>query len=232
MDLVEAGDFDAAKDVYELGAFSKSAATITLTKGLPFDLAKGVELRGVTYTGTSTQRQSSGYDVVVITLEEYTATNSTLDIQVKYHTEGCFVGANPQPVWDGCKWRLVDSLIMYSTKALTLYLLLGSNRILLGLAPEGILSVPTVDDSAALEYIYDPPTTYNNYNIKYFTAPTEYIFEEGGSYPELYQKFVTYYGSDSFYDDWIQTAFAGGKTSFSNGNADFSSYSNEARAGK
>jgi len=85
--------------------------------------------------------------------------------------------------------------------------------------------------AVTLAYSHDPLTTANNYNIKLFTQPTEFLFHEGASFPALYQTFVDYYGSETFYDDWIQAALSGSATSFANGNADFSSYSDEARAG-
>jgi len=99
-ELSEAGDFTTAKNVYELGAFSKVVATLTLSEGLPVALDKGAQLHGMVDTATSSQRSSIG-DVIVTTYDAYPA--GTTDIKVKYHTENCYVGANPAPILTGCK---------------------------------------------------------------------------------------------------------------------------------
>jgi hypothetical protein len=51
------------------------------------------------------------------------------------------------------------------------------------------------------------------------------------SFPVL-KKFVDYYGSETYADDWLQAVFSGGSTDFKNGNADFSAYGNDSRVGK
>ena len=102
---------------------------------------------------------------------------------------------------------------------------------MIGLAAQGTLSVHSMEN-VTLSYSYDPLTTANKYNIHLFTLPTEYVFVQGGAFPPLYQMFVDYYGSDTFYDDWAHAALEGESITLANGVADFSSYSDEARAGK
>jgi hypothetical protein len=55
--------------------------------------------------------------------------------------------------------------------------------------------------------------------------------KHGPSYPD-FEKFVEFYGSATYADDWLQAAFSGGSTDFTNGNADFSGYGNDSRVGK
>lgn len=47
-----------------------------------------------------------------------------------------------------------------------------------------------------------------------------------------FQKFVDYYGSSTYADDWLQACFTMGSTSFKNGNANFAGYGNDGRVGK
>ena len=44
--------------------------------------------------------------------------------------------------------------------------------------------------------------------------------------------FATYYGEWDYGDKWIQAAFAGTATSFTNGDADFSQYGYDGKIGK
>ena len=102
---------------------------------------------------------------------------------------------------------------------------------MIGLAAQGTLTVPSMEN-VTLSYSYDPLTTANKYNIHLFTQPTEYVFVQGASFPPLYQMFADYYGSDTFYDDFARAALEGESITLANGEVDFSSYSDEARAGK
>lgn len=84
--------FETAEKIYQEGAFSKSVSSLTLAEPLSIDIPQGANL-----TGTST----SGSPVAVFAQGvNYTA--GATSIAVQYRDEGCYVGANPDPVVTGC----------------------------------------------------------------------------------------------------------------------------------
>ncbi len=48
----------------------------------------------------------------------------------------------------------------------------------------------------------------------------------------VFQKFVDFYGSPTYADDWLQACFTKGSTTFKNGNANFAGYGDDGRVGK
>merc|ERR1711935_1223249 len=90
--------YTVAKAIYEEGAFSKSVATVTLSAPLAADVTKGTAFEGVnaagdTVLGKAYEDNAAGATSVIIQYK-------TTDSQKNY--VGCQVGANPNPVTDGC----------------------------------------------------------------------------------------------------------------------------------
>jgi hypothetical protein len=84
--------------VYEEGAFSKSAAKVTLSTALTSPIPEGTDVSGLSEDGT---------EVMGKTYEAYAAGNSVIEIQyqtidIQSNYVGCQVGANPSPNTDGC----------------------------------------------------------------------------------------------------------------------------------
>lgn len=75
------------------------------------------------------------------------------------------------------------------------------------------------------EIFYQGTTNTNERTLQGFStgAPSKMEGERNAKY------FADYYGSYDFADDWVQSALSGGETSFDNGNADFSDYSEIGR---
>jgi hypothetical protein len=99
------------------------------------------------------------------------------------------------------------------------------------LAPNGTLTVD--GGNVTIAYVYDPLSTGNVYDIKGFTASSEYKFAEDANFTVDFQKFVDFYGSETYADDIIMAALTGTSTSFPTGkDMDLSIVDDLARIGK
>jgi hypothetical protein len=98
LSLATDSSYLAAKAIYERGAFSKSVATVTLDTALTGPLNKDTKVLGTSVDGTEINGSllediPSGSTMIKIQYD-------TTTLQSKY--VGCQVGANPEPVLDGC----------------------------------------------------------------------------------------------------------------------------------
>jgi len=103
LDLQTDEGFASAKALYENGAFSKTVSDLTVSGGLAVDIPKGTKLTGFsasTADEDASLQQASPVDVYAV---EEAAAGST-SLRVQYVNEGCYVGANPDPVTIGCKF--------------------------------------------------------------------------------------------------------------------------------
>jgi len=95
--------FAAAQKLYIEGSFSKTVSNLTVSAGLPIDLPQKTTLVGVGTVAsndtTAVSKQDSG-SVEVFAYQNYTTGDT--EIRVQYINEGCYVGANPDPVIAGC----------------------------------------------------------------------------------------------------------------------------------
>jgi hypothetical protein len=85
-----------------------------------------------------------------------------------------------------------------------------------------------------LDIAYDSIENINGRNIQGFSTNTDKhrINGEGAFYPD-FNMFQEYYGTTSYADDWIVAALSKGATEgFSNGSANFKSYSDQGRVRK
>jgi hypothetical protein len=87
-----------AMKVYQEGAFSKSYAVLNLAAPLTAQIQSGVEVKGKT---------TAGNEVIGNLLEDADIGDSVLHVQyattnVQASYVGCQVGANPEPVTEGC----------------------------------------------------------------------------------------------------------------------------------
>ena len=94
VDLANQDAFEDAKSVYELGAFSKSIATLRLTQSIGVSLEAGANMVG---------RSESGAAINAIAAKNIQASDTVIEAQ--YLLEGCNVGglAESSPVIDGCE---------------------------------------------------------------------------------------------------------------------------------
>ena len=107
----------------------------------------------------------------------------------------------------------------------------------IGFASEGSVEIEGV---GILEYFYDPTKdNRNNRTLQGFSTQAKELMWDcqfGASHSNCpyptYSKFYQYYGVFDYGDQWIQAAFEKKTTQFSNGNADFSAYTEAGRAGK
>lgn len=97
VDLATQDAFEAAKNVYELGAFSKSIATIALTQSIGASMKAGAKVTG---------RSQNEAAVAAVTAKNIQASDTIIEVQ--YVSGGCHVGglAFSSPVVDGCEWVL------------------------------------------------------------------------------------------------------------------------------
>jgi hypothetical protein len=122
-------------------------------------------------------------------------------IEVQYEGDSCHVGGLAQPVTDKC---------------------LRSN---------GTLFLDD-DSNVAIKYSYSPTDdTFNGRTIQGFATSGDSMRRDDVSpfFPD-FQKFVNYYGTEAYADEWIKAAFEGSKTNFKYGVADFTEYDFSARA--
>jgi hypothetical protein len=123
-------------------------------------------------------------------------------IEVQYEEAGCYVGGLPQPDTTEC------------------------------LRPNGTIFFDD-DNTNGIKYSYSPADdTFNGRTIQGFATSGDRMRRNANSpfFPD-FQKFVNFYGTESYADVWIKAAFDGTKTtSFKYGIADFSEYEYVARA--
>jgi hypothetical protein len=99
------------------------------------------------------------------------------------------------------------------------------------LAPTGNLTVD--GGNVTFSYSYDPNTTGNVYDIQGFTLSSEFRWVEGGNLTTDFQKFVDFYGAETYADDIIMAALTGTSTDFPTGkNMDMSAVDETGRIGK
>jgi hypothetical protein len=183
-DLLEDGDFENAKALYEEGSHSKSVSTLTVSDGLPVAITQGANITGTNDAGESVRlfAQASNY------------TAGATEINVQYKDEGCYVGASTEPNTTGCTYMFSRKIAIYAIYCL---LVISNFRIpllphiIIGLAASGTL---TLDDNSSFAYTYEPKSTFNVYSIQLFTNGTEYKFDEQGNFTTDFQKFVDFYG--------------------------------------
>jgi hypothetical protein len=93
--------FEMARRVYNEGAYSRPYAQLTLSQPLKDDIKQGTRIRSWTQdakplTGVVLRNVYEGEDKIGI---EYNISG----INSGNTHEGCYVGANPKPVFTGCK---------------------------------------------------------------------------------------------------------------------------------
>ena len=98
VDMATQDAFEDAKSVYELGAFSKSIASLELTQSIGMSLQAGASIAG---------RSESDAAISAIAAKNIQASDTV--IQAQYLLEGCNVGglAESSPVIDGCECKLM-----------------------------------------------------------------------------------------------------------------------------
>ena len=100
LDLQTEESFAQAQRMYEEGAFSKTVSTLTLSAALTVALPHGTKMVGSTSDTSdvvASGRSASPVEVFAYSDQEAGATT----IRVQYLNEGCYVGANPDPVTSG-----------------------------------------------------------------------------------------------------------------------------------
>jgi hypothetical protein len=101
--------FAEAQRMYQEGAFSKTVSDLTVA-GLPVEIPQGTKLVGS--SGNSTDTSVSTQQVTSVEVFAYAAEGypeGATSIRVQYVNEGCYVGANPDPVTEGCKSNQINS---------------------------------------------------------------------------------------------------------------------------
>eukprot|EP00525_Craspedostauros_australis_P000793 CAMPEP_0198115118 /NCGR_PEP_ID=MMETSP1442-20131203/6302_1 /TAXON_ID= /ORGANISM="Craspedostauros australis, Strain CCMP3328" /LENGTH=498 /DNA_ID=CAMNT_0043772557 /DNA_START=37 /DNA_END=1533 /DNA_ORIENTATION=- len=126
------------------------------------------------------------------------------ELMVQYDTTAiqatyvdCKVGANPDPVTSGC------------------------------LKQSGTITIEGFATPITYQYVVGTDNN-NERNIQGFSLQAEdKMFDCGKGCPHAtYNKFFKYYGFHNYADKWVQAAFAGNSAGLTNGNADFSQYTN------
>jgi len=83
------------------------------------------------------------------------------------------------------------------------------------LAPKGFVKMMSNDPKLVYQYEYDPLTANKNpRSLSYFS--TNFELHTDSKYA------LDYYGKPQYADEWVQAAFAGTSTNYTNGGADFS----------
>ena len=186
--LLSVDGHDAAMAIYEQGAFSAPYAKLTvdpLTSGL--------------FEGDIVSGLTESFEEVKATVIMGYPQGSEI-IRVKYHANDCLVGANPDPLTNGCfaeSGRLVVAGVSQNINYT--YSILEDN----------LNEISFQKLSADKKYA----TTYwcKNCNSADFTA------------------FFKYYGIYGYAHEFVRAATSGTKTDFDNGDADFSKFGEVGR---
>jgi hypothetical protein len=143
-----------------------------------------------------------GSTVTGTILGEYPAGATQIAVIYNGSTQDCSVGASSYPEVQGC------------------------------LKPAGSVFLQDVRDEA-LPYTYNPvEDNQNRMSLQKLSTHAKQKMYACDDCPfPLYSQFVNYYGSFSYADHWIQTAFDGSNTALDNGNGNFEFYGYEARKG-
>ena len=165
-------------------------------------LTKAIK-KGASVTG----KNSDGALVVGKVYDDYATGSSAIGVQYKViniqkNYMNCQVGGLQSPNLQGC------------------------------LAASGLLNVDGIDGD--LSYSYDPTTkNVNKRTIQGFSTSAEEKMYRCDNCPyNTYRKFREYYGFFDYADKWINAAFDGTSTAFSNGNGNFASYGFAGKTGK
>lgn len=203
LNLKTDASFADAKRVYQEGSFSKSFAEVTITSagGLPFDIAKGTSFSGTTVDGGKT---SGG------AIQAYKAGDTKIQIQYKTGDtqsgySNCQVGGNPDPNTAGCFQASGNLILDGATDALTYTYDVATNN-------DNARTIQGFSTDADTRFRPDWPAS---------TTPLPL-------FPDM-QKFVNYYGTVNYADEYIQAAFSKTSTNFLNGNARFNDYGFDGR---
>lgn len=92
-----------------------------------------------------------------------------------------------------------------------------------------------MDGVGELRYSYDPEAdNLNGRTIQGFSVTA--LFEmrldgDGGEYFEIFQKYVDYYGTSDYGNQWVTAALTNGETTLERGNANFEDYADDGREG-
>ena len=187
-----------AQRIYEDGAFSKSVATVTLNAALSVPISAGTVVTGTAVNGKQVDGKVYGAAKTGDqTLRIQYGVNS---IQSSY--VGCQVGANPNPVTDGC------------------------------FAPTGTLNVDGFGSELAYSYTPEENNDNERTIQKFSTDAEQKMYRCEKCPYSTYVKFYEYYGRFDYADHWVSSAFAGETTNFANGDADFGTFTGDGRVGK
>jgi hypothetical protein len=187
-----------AQDIYEQGAFSKSVATVTLNAALSVPISAGTAVTG---TGVNDE------EVIGKVYAAATAGDETLRIQYDVNSiqssyVGCQVGANPDPVTDGC------------------------------FAQTGALTIDGFGSDLAYTYTPEENNGNERTLQKFSTDAEQKMYRCDNCPYSTFTKFYEYYGRFDYADHWVSSAFAGETTSFANGDAAFGTFTGVGRNGK
>jgi len=182
--------------VYNEGSHSKSYASITLTKGT------GRIRANTAFVGTT----MDGQPIKLLAYEDYDQGETSMkmryatsDIQAEFSF--CNVGANPDPMLEGCLIAL------------------------------GTITLDGIATGAILPYDYNPTTDNGNGRTLagFSTGAQKKMGECGPQCPyNDYSKFLTYYGEFDYGHQFVTAAFERNLTTFAHGNIDFGVFSEQA----
>jgi len=189
--------FENALRIYNEGAFSKSAAEITLLTPLDVRLWKGTPVIGMSQIGNRVDGKL--YNNVFAGETAITVQYDSTDIE----EEKCQVGANPEPILDGC--------------------LVSAGSLEIALNPGNLRAYP---------YTYDlEVSNVNKRTIQSFSTTAQNEMYRCPHCPlEMYQKFYQYYGVFDYANQVVLAAFEGKSTNFERMNDDFGLYEFNERA--
>lgn len=201
-DELEHQNFNQARKIYQEGGYVDPLAILTLEEPLRADAHQGIDVTGKTTDGQ-----------YVAGKVRTTARVGSTSLEVEYHSSptqkdigrSCRVGGNPNPVTEGC------------------------------FVPSGTIEI---ENLGTFSYSYNvlednhSGLTLQNFSTLAKDMMWDCQFGKGHSncpYP-TFTTYYRYYGAFDYGDQWITAAFDKTKTNFVNGNADFTAYTEPARA--
>ena len=112
-----------------------------------------------------------------------------------------------------------------------------AQTIALGAVTEGCLASTVTIKVGEMEYSYSYDVLEDNMNgrtlMGFSTAAEAKMYSCSNGCPhDEYMKFYNYYGQFDYAHQWINAAMTGGKTDFTNGNANFANYGFPGKIGK
>lgn len=218
----------AARKIYEEGGHSKPMATLHLSAPLErslkrFSIVYGTSSSGSLVKGWLPTSIPEGATTIEVVYDRELRHQEQPENEAPYDTQRkppCSVGGLPNPNFEGCLATKGTIEIVFNDPLYGLGFF--KDTWYEGPVAEPNTTLATLENTtiATLEYAYDP--LGENTNLLTLQGLSTNAEEKHGNYNDypMFQKYVDYYGTPDYADQWIRAFFEGTSTDMLRGNRD------------